>query len=471
MARRPLISTLFVLITLCASVVHSLTNYANVFVNPNFIIAGNFNVSTHIAQQTIVSWATQWAGQGPWSVVNKQMTPPSGDKHDYMSFSPYAWPDCSGVGNTTELTPEQIWTTCPYVTKDGQFNPDARMVNNIGDFDDMANAILYNALSFAITGKFNNGSDNVAEFVKTWFLDAATLMNPNLNYAQMKRGPGGQVGTHTGVLDLKCMTKIASAVLILRGLQPSNWTADLDTSLNAWANNYIHWLTTADIAIQEAESPNNHGSFYFNQLASLQVLVGDTDGAKDTLQKYFSTLFQGQIAGNGEQPLESDRTRPYHYRAYNLAAMITNAKLAEYVGFAGAWDTKSSSGGTIKQAVDFAMGQPAGDDDPTELYPHVAAVARKYGDPNNTYANFLAKGTSVSQAPFFLWDQLDNVYVPPPPSSSSVAHAAAKTTTTSSNSSKATGKSSSKSSAASKLPIATSLSSLTLLFVASASIL
>src|SRR6267142_666740 len=30
---------------------------------------------------------------GPFSVVTKDATPPSGDKHDYMSQAPYFWPD------------------------------------------------------------------------------------------------------------------------------------------------------------------------------------------------------------------------------------------------------------------------------------------------------------------------------------------------------------------------------------------
>lgn len=41
-------------------------------------------------------------------------------------------------------------------------------------------------------------------------------MNPNLNYAQMKRGSDGQVGEYIGILDLKCFTKITFGILILR---------------------------------------------------------------------------------------------------------------------------------------------------------------------------------------------------------------------------------------------------------------
>ena len=30
---------------------------------------------------------------GTFSVVEKELTPPSGDKHDYMSIAPYWWPN------------------------------------------------------------------------------------------------------------------------------------------------------------------------------------------------------------------------------------------------------------------------------------------------------------------------------------------------------------------------------------------
>src|SRR5687767_1048243 len=30
---------------------------------------------------------------GPYSVINKQISPPSGDRHDYMSLAPYWWPN------------------------------------------------------------------------------------------------------------------------------------------------------------------------------------------------------------------------------------------------------------------------------------------------------------------------------------------------------------------------------------------
>ncbi|KAI0696536.1 chondroitin AC/alginate lyase [Cytidiella melzeri] len=414
-------STLLFLATILPAV-HSFVNYANDFLNPDYVLAKNYSQTTIPAQNTIRQWAESSSAGGPWSVTTKPYLAPSGDRHDYMSWAPYSWPNCTGVGNTTELTPQQIWTTCPYITRDGLFNPDARTVNNIGDFDSMANAVLLNSLAWAIEGD-SVYSSRVATYVQAWFLDADTYMNPNLNYAQMARGPQGQTGAHTGILDLKSMTKLTSGVLILREGKAVEWTTYIDTQFNNWLNLYIEWLETATIALQEKNAANNHGSFYYNQLASLQLLVNDNISAQSTIEEYFSGIYMGQIAANGDQvrvmlvrprehpsfksqPLESARTRPYHYRAYNLAAMITNARIGEYLGIF-AWNKTTTAGATIQAAADYAMTVAPGSEDPTELYPDIAAVAATYGDPVNKYRDFLVKANGsayVVDASFF-WNQ------------------------------------------------------------------
>ena len=48
-------------------------------------------------------------------------------------------------------------------------------------------------------------------------------------------------------------------------------------------------------------SSSNHGTFFYNQLVALQILVGDRDGARGSLQEYFNGIYQNQIKGNGEQ--------------------------------------------------------------------------------------------------------------------------------------------------------------------------
>lgn len=135
-------------------------------------------------------------------------------------------------------------------------------------------------------------------------------------------------------------------------------------------------------------------------------MVGDITGAKNTTTTYFGEQYMDQINANGEQPLEAARTRPYHYRCYNLAAMITNARIAEYVGLGTFWNKTTTQGATIKTALDFALTVAPGDEAAAELYPNIAAVAAVYGDADGKYAQFLANADNTYPAQaYFLWDQ------------------------------------------------------------------
>ena len=48
---------------------------------------------------------------GPFSVVDKAILPPSGDRHDYLSIGPYWWPNPDTADGR------------PYVRRDGQVIP------------------------------------------------------------------------------------------------------------------------------------------------------------------------------------------------------------------------------------------------------------------------------------------------------------------------------------------------------------
>jgi len=263
-------------------------------------------------------------------------------------------------------------------------------------------------LAWVLTGS-SDYSANAAHFINTWFINPDTAMTPNLQYAQIHRGPDGQNGTHTGILDFKKMAKITSAILILRNGKSPDWTCKLDDQMMNWTTSYIDWIMSSPIAYEESTADNNHGTYFCNQLASLQILVSDMDGAINTTKSYFAKQFQIQVDGDGEQPLEAARTHPYHYRCYNLAAMIVNARIGSYLGL-DLWNTTSSKKGTIKAAADFTMLQtldPSDGDGPIwELYPPVATVASAYGDPDCKYALFLAKADNTYPAePYFLWNQ------------------------------------------------------------------
>ncbi|KAI0662686.1 chondroitin AC/alginate lyase [Cubamyces menziesii] len=307
---------------------------------------------------------------------------------------------------TKSLAPSATWTTCPYVVRDGQVNPDVRTLPDSPAAVDMTQSVLYNAVAYGVQ-KTRAYSQNVAKFIDAFFLTPATAMNPNMNYGQQVRGPGKdhQIGTYTGILDLRGLVKVVNAIQILKAAASPDWTAARDKAMTSWMKSYVSWLQNSALGQQTASKANNHLTFYVNQLAAAKMYIGDTQGAQTALKQYFTDQFLDQIAASGEQPFEAVRTRPYHYRCFNLEAMITNAKLGDQLGM-NFWTAKSKYGATIQTALDYTMGLNPKGEDVSDIFPHVAAVAAAYGDPKGKYAAFLQQMDSdYTSEPFYFYDQ------------------------------------------------------------------
>ena len=69
---------------------------------------------------------------------------------------------------------------------------------------------------------------------------------------------------------------------------------------------------------------SNHATFFYAQLAAVKLMADDGPGAQDALNRYFNNQFMDHIAASGEQPFEAVRANPYHYRCFNLEAMIVS---------------------------------------------------------------------------------------------------------------------------------------------------
>ncbi|WVQ81559.1 hypothetical protein IAT38_003683 [Cryptococcus sp. DSM 104549] len=340
-------------------------------------------------------WADQLIENGPWSVTNKTAVAASGDPRDYLSYAVYQWPDCSSVGNTTELTKEEIEQQCPYVRRDGEFNPDIHEVHNAKDLTEMTNSIYLSSLAY-VYSKDPKYTSHINHAIHTWFVNNQTKMNPNVNYGQVIRGPGHGIGRHTGVLDMTVIAKVVSGVQVMRKLKPAEWLQETDDGFVEWVTEQIVWLETSPIALEEKASKNNHGTFYYNQIASLYAFLGQPDRARANLEEFYSGIFLDQIHADGDEIYESIRTRPYHYRAYNLMALLTNARIGDFVGLdPPGWQRRTSGGTTMEDGLRFAMSKDPydtnEDNQVKQLAPVVAAFASKYGDPDGSYAAFLVE--------------------------------------------------------------------------------
>ncbi|KAH9835670.1 chondroitin AC/alginate lyase [Rhodofomes roseus] len=307
---------------------------------------------------------------------------------------------------TKSLAPSATWTTCPYVVRDGKVNPDVRTLPDSPAAVHMTESVLYNSIAYVLQ-KSSTASKNAAEFIDTFFISSKTGMTPNMSYGQLVRGPGKdhQIGTFTGVLDLRGLVKVVNGIQLLKAANSPDWTSARDQAMTTWTKSYISWLETSDLGKEVASKANNHLTFYVNQLAAAKLYVGDTQGATTAVKNYFNNQFKDQVAASGEQPFEASRTRPFHYRCFNLEAMITNAKIGDQLG-QNFWTAKSKYGATIQNALDYVMGVDPGSEDISDIFPHVAAVAAAYGDPKGKYAAFLQKHDSdYKSEPFWFYDQ------------------------------------------------------------------
>ena len=105
----------------------------------------------------------------PVSVMEKQFTPVSGNKHDYMSQAPYFWYDSTKPNGL------------PYMRKDGVRNPEIYKITDRTYLGNLENATRGLSLAWYITGDEKYAVKS-AELLKTWFLDENTKMNPHLEY-------------------------------------------------------------------------------------------------------------------------------------------------------------------------------------------------------------------------------------------------------------------------------------------------
>jgi hypothetical protein len=150
------------------------------------------------------------------------------------------------------------WTTCPYIPKDGQRNPDVDDIPDATYLNDMPLAVLYNAFAYGLT-LTPSYATTVVSFISTWFVNPDTMMNPNITYGQQIRGPpssadAGQ-GQFMGIVDARGFVSVWNSIAILRTLGSPAWTSDLDASMTSWATSYMNWLVQSNLGQKAAQSP------------------------------------------------------------------------------------------------------------------------------------------------------------------------------------------------------------------------
>lgn len=227
-----------------------------------------------------------------------------GGKHDFYSEGDYWWPDPKDPDG-------------PYIRRDGMTNPDNFVAHRhvMIRFDQIVGDL---AAAYVVTHNKKYAIEALRH-IYAWFVDTATMMNPDLQYAQAIHGI--TKGRGIGIIDTIHLMEVAQAIYLFEqaGLIPPQKLA----VIKSWFAEYIHWLMTSKNGQDEMHAKNNHGTCWVMQVAAFARVTGDQHVSDFCRKRYEQVLLPEQMAANGSFPLELKRTKPYSYSLFNLDAMST----------------------------------------------------------------------------------------------------------------------------------------------------
>jgi Alginate lyase len=309
---------------------------------------------------------------GPFSVTTKAVTPPSGDKRDYMSQAPYFWPDLKSS------------TGLPYIRRDGERNPEIDKINNHRVLDQMQAAVETLSLAYFFTHDEKYAA-KAAELLRAFFLNTDTRMNPNLEYAQGI--PGINTGRGIGLIETRGLTRVVDSIGLLHGAKA--WTEADQQGMERWFAQFLQWMQESKNGRDEAAAKNNHGTYYDVQVVSFALFLGRRELARQILETAKQKRIALQIEPDGRQPLELARTKAWSYSVGNLDGLMLLARLGENVDVY-LWNYETHDGRSIRKALNFltpfAFGekkwpyQQLGQWPPQMLFSLIRRASKKYVD-------------------------------------------------------------------------------------------
>ncbi|HEY4246009.1 MAG TPA: alginate lyase family protein [Lacunisphaera sp.] len=253
---------------------------------------------------------------------------------DFLSMGDYWWPNPDSNDGL------------PYVRRDGKSNPDNFDVHR-QLMREMRDAVASLAGAYLTTHDAAYAR-RAAEWLRIFFVDPATRMNPNLRFAQAI--PGVSNGRGIGIIDTLHLVEIPMAVTAIIGADGVT-PATID-GVRAWFADYLHWMLTDANGHDEAATKNNHSVAYTLQVAVFAKFAGDTAALNEARQKFLTVLLPTQLAADGSFPRELNRTKPYGYSIFQLDNVTLLTEILSTPG-QDLWQYILPDGRSVAQAVAF----------------------------------------------------------------------------------------------------------------------
>jgi hypothetical protein len=251
-----------------------------------------------IERPRVLKAADRYLSEKPVTVTAATSPRSAGGTHDFFSEGDYWWPDPKNPAG-------------PYVQRDGMTNPD-NFVEHRRAMIRLSLIVPALAAAYKLT-RDRKYSTHAAAHLRAWFVDDATRMNPNLQYAQAIQGRF--TGRGTGIIDTLHFVEVARAAG-----QLDLSAADL-AGVRRWFSEYTKWMTTHPYGIAERDTKNNHATCWAAQVAAFAQFTGDREQTEYCRNRFKTVLIPNQEAPDGSFPEELRRTKPYGYSIFNLDAM------------------------------------------------------------------------------------------------------------------------------------------------------
>jgi hypothetical protein len=246
----------------------------------------------------ILEAAKRYLAEEPVTVTAAHSKRSQGGPHDYFSEGDYWWPDPKNPGG-------------PYLGRDGFSNPD--------NFNDNREALIrLSVMTPALAAAWRLTKDKrfSAHFLKhlrAWFVDPATKMNANLEYAQaifdVSKGRG------IGIIDTLHLVEVVRAARVLEAAGGLS-TKEIQP-IRAWFAAYVDWMATSQNGKDEEAAKNNHGTCWVLQTAEFSQFAHRADLTALCRERFKTAIVPDQIAKDGSLPLELARTKPYSYSLFD----------------------------------------------------------------------------------------------------------------------------------------------------------
>ena len=258
----------------------------------------------------VISAADRFLARPPETITSFIAARSTGGAHDFFSEGDYWWPDPKDPSG-------------PYIRRDGESNPD-NFVAHRRAMVRLSIEVPALASAWALT-KDPRYAEHARRHLRAWFVDAATRMNPTLEYAQAVHGV--TTGRGTGIIDTIHLVEVGRAIAVLReghAIPGPEWQP-----IRAWFADYTRWMTTSTNGIEERDAKNNHGTCWVMQVAAFASLTGDREQLEMCRTRFKTVLLPTQMAADGSFPLELERTKPYGYSLFNLDAMAAICQILD----------------------------------------------------------------------------------------------------------------------------------------------